>query len=385
MKKELQKAKTLLEKGQIEEALDLLKSISTQIKCTFSKCPGCGINAPMMQKEKTLHGECVKCGAIWGGKSVELLVKIGDIMKDETKKITKKEVEAKLWELYRQADPDADAFSINQFASTGWLKKTLAIKLGLPLPEEKLEKSEDIEKKSKGDKFVSQEIRHLIRDKGYEHKRAVAAALSVARDKGFKKVDDKQEMIDEHERLVDVLESPSHEDDKKEAKTQRKELEELKAEVKKSSYDMTKDEVIDTMLQMFKVGEEPALINRHSIAKYETVGDISEEVLKLVFRKAKRDYHALYKCVEAEIKEELNKTSMSGDPSQMAMSSEKLCKKCKKSLCKEDKDSLCKECGVKKTDQKSPRGRDVVPEGELKEKMKEADDHTGPVKPLIVK
>ena len=43
-----------------------------------------------------------------------------------------------------------------------------------------------------------------------------------------------RELIDEHERLVDVLNSPSHEDDKAEAKKQAVELEEMKKEIKPS-------------------------------------------------------------------------------------------------------------------------------------------------------
>ena len=502
MRDKLQKAKALVEKGQIKEALDLLKSISTEFKCAFSKCPGCGADAPMLQKDNTLHGECKKCGAVWGGKSSESLVKIGDNMKDETKKFTKKEVEAKLWELYRKADPDADAFSINQFAATGWLKKTLAIKLGLPLPEEKLEKAE-VAPKSEGTRFISESMARTIRCT-------------------LRKGDSKKELIEEHERLVDVLKNPEREKLEDEAEIQSKELAEMKEEVNKSDNDMTKDEVIDTMLQMLKAGEEPALINRHSIAKYETVGEINDDVLKAVFRKAKRDYHALYKAIVAEelgkvaflpreqqdmlaggpkkeepkakpapvkevfkrpeeskararmrdaragldkglpkdnpykhgwvseghakevtsphkspiqnkehtppkkavwpgekkgisamagddykkkpfaegkkkladalqhVKTSINaarpnvkKTSMSGDPSQLAMSTEKLCKLCKEDVCKCGK--ACSKKAVVKTDQKSPRGRDVVPEGELKEKMKEADEHTGPLKPIVKK
>lgn len=42
------------------------------------------------------------------------------------------------------------------------------------------------------------------------------------------------EMVDEHKRVVQVLESPSHKDDKQEAKIQRKELKEYKAELGKS-------------------------------------------------------------------------------------------------------------------------------------------------------
>lgn len=48
------------------------------------------------------------------------------------------------------------------------------------------------------------------------------------------KGDDKKELVDEHKRLVRVLESPSHEDDKDEAKIQAKELKEMKADMEKS-------------------------------------------------------------------------------------------------------------------------------------------------------
>ena len=43
-----------------------------------------------------------------------------------------------------------------------------------------------------------------------------------------------RELIAEHERLVQVLQSPSHEDDKAEAKKQAVELEEMKKEIKPS-------------------------------------------------------------------------------------------------------------------------------------------------------
>lgn len=46
-----------------------------------------------------------------------------------------------------------------------------------------------------------------------------------------------KEMIKEHEQLVDVLDSPSHEDDKKESKKQKKELKEYKESLKKA-YDI---------------------------------------------------------------------------------------------------------------------------------------------------
>lgn len=60
---------------------------------------------------------------------------------------------------------------------------------------------------------------------------------SLLKGKESEKEDDEVEMpreeaIKEHEQLVDVLESPSHEDDKKEAEKQEEELEEYKGEEK---------------------------------------------------------------------------------------------------------------------------------------------------------
>ncbi|MEK6829616.1 MAG: hypothetical protein AABY15_05850 [Nanoarchaeota archaeon] len=34
--------------------------------------------------------------------------------------------------------------------------------------------------------FIGKEISHLVKDKGYEHDRAVAAAINIAKDKGYK-------------------------------------------------------------------------------------------------------------------------------------------------------------------------------------------------------
>ena len=45
-----------------------------------------------------------------------------------------------------------------------------------------------------------------------------------------------KEMVEEHEQLVDVLESKSHKDDKKEAKKQKKELKEYKKEMMDKSF-----------------------------------------------------------------------------------------------------------------------------------------------------
>lgn len=48
----------------------------------------------------------------------------------------------------------------------------------------------------KASDFIGKEISHLINDKGYSHERAVAAALNIAKDKGYKipkKTDESEE------------------------------------------------------------------------------------------------------------------------------------------------------------------------------------------------
>ena len=51
----------------------------------------------------------------------------------------------------------------------------------------KKEHIESMKKRGKksAQKFISQEISHLIKDKGYKQDRAIAAAYAVARKKGF--------------------------------------------------------------------------------------------------------------------------------------------------------------------------------------------------------
>lgn len=44
---------------------------------------------------------------------------------------------------------------------------------------------DEAKSKEAGRKFVSDEISHLMKDKGYSHKQAIAAALNIAKDKGY--------------------------------------------------------------------------------------------------------------------------------------------------------------------------------------------------------
>lgn len=67
-------------------------------------------------------------------------------------------------------------------------------------------------------------------DKIKDRKQALAVAFSES---GVMKADmDLDELIEEHKQLIDVLESDSHEDDKKEVKKQKKELEAYKKQKK---------------------------------------------------------------------------------------------------------------------------------------------------------
>ena len=60
-----------------------------------------------------------------------------------------------------------------------------------------------------------------------------------------------KEAVDEHEKLVDVLDSPSHKDDKKEAKKQKKELKEYKEQLPKKKGKMEKS-VLQTIRDKYK-------------------------------------------------------------------------------------------------------------------------------------
>lgn len=99
------------------------------------------------------------------------------------------------------------------------------------------------------DKFMAHEHEYLKHDSesdkkvGIKHKYPSSSSQKAVSSQEKRKNDveksesmkvDKQELIDEHKKLVNVLESPSHEDDKKEAKKQKKELKEYEDDVKKS-------------------------------------------------------------------------------------------------------------------------------------------------------
>lgn len=57
--------------------------------------------------------------------------------------------------------------------------------------------------------------------------------------------DETKKLVDEHQRLVDVLESPSQEDDKEEAKKQKKELVEYKQKLKKQAIEKSYQDILN--------------------------------------------------------------------------------------------------------------------------------------------
>lgn len=72
-----------------------------------------------------------------------------------------------------------------------------------------------------------------------------------------------------------------------------------KVPMKKTDNRLSKDDVLDYMLNMFKSGEGRPYINRHAISKFETLNEIDEEALKIVYRKAGKDFYSFYKTEEA--------------------------------------------------------------------------------------
>jgi hypothetical protein len=85
--------------------------------------------------------------------------------------------------------------------------------------------------KARGRKVPVGEIRTW---NGIKYRKTVSGYERVEEPKkeDLKKADSKADLVKEHKRLVDVLESPSKKDDKKEAKIQKKELEEYESELK---------------------------------------------------------------------------------------------------------------------------------------------------------
>lgn len=76
----------------------------------------------------------------------------------------------------------------------------------------------------------------------------------------------KKEAIKEHERLVNVLESDSHKDDKKEAKKQKKELKDMK---KSEETTMTKEQLIALKDEVVKSYEDAGLSYNEELIKSE--------------------------------------------------------------------------------------------------------------------
>ncbi len=280
MKDLLKKAKQLLKEGKLEESIALIKKVSSEIKGYVDKCPGCGAEVAVLQKENQEYSDCPKCGALWGKHNVgEPLLKYEHNIGNRMNLLKKKDVIDILWRLHRQGDPDVEAFDINHFDATGWLKKALAKKLGLPIPGEKPQEEElrkvyrkedgtyelgdPIDKKKysgSASDYIGEKIKHLKEKEGKTQEQAVGQAMGMARQKGYK-------------------------------------MPAKKSQWEEFGYGdrLSKEDVLDGMLQMIKVGEEVNRINRHTVARFEATNEIDEDVLKMVYRKLGKNFNALNK------------------------------------------------------------------------------------------
>ena len=95
-------------------------------------------------------------------------------------------------------------------------------------------------------------------------------------DKKKKMEMDSDEFIDEHEKLVDTLKSPSHKDDKKEAKKQKKELDEAKDKYEDTKKAEHSDEKEDK--KMIEEALDEHNEKKHGEAKDENSAMKSEKV-----------------------------------------------------------------------------------------------------------
>lgn len=280
--KTLQEAKKLIKAGQIKEALKLLKSVSEDIKGGIAKCPQCGADAAVMKDDVRELGECPKCGMIWDKKSTYThLIKYTETSKgdntmvDPEKKdaLRKEEVVEMLWDLWRKGDPEVDALDINNFSATGWLKKSLAVKLGLPIPGEAT--TEELTKKN---------------------------CANPPKDLAKKSEDINAEEF------------------------------------------LSKGDVLDVLLQLLRDKAEPQRVNRHVIAKFEATGELDDDLMQLVYKKAGKDWSDLRKRMCPVKKEACDMTKEKTCKCKMAKEG-KACK-CMKSEADEHDRELQKAYGI---------------------------------------
>jgi len=310
MKKLIQKAKNLIADGKYDESIVLIKKISKAIKESITVCPNCDNEVVSLKKEDQVHAECPKCGAMWGHKEIK-----GELLKAKEMAMKKKDILNTLWKFYQEADPDVTPFDINSFDATGWLKKSLAEKvskeLQIPFMDiNDLNKSdEDVDKLVKkmsdeAQKWISGKIKFLMDEEGLGQKQAVGKAYGMARQK--------------------FGSTP----------------------VKKSNA-LAKDEIVHIMLDMFKNNEEPNIINRHTITRYEATGEITDDALKIVYRKAGKDLFELCKQ-DKQTADGIQKDGYEG-----TMVKESVCEKCGTMI--KAGEEACSKCGMAGMAKQQPR------------------------------
>jgi hypothetical protein len=153
---------------------------------------------------------------------------------------------------------------------------------GKDLPEKIQKAKVDEQYKPEDRQQIRSERKTQSSSKGYTSKDA--GQRSALRSKMQKSdiVVPAKEMVAEHKKLVDVLESPSHKDDKKEAKKQRKELKEYKEKLKKSEA----EQILKFVQQKY-----PEMGKAEQVALAKTVA---------LLRKAEKPFHGYNKKKHAK-------------------------------------------------------------------------------------
>jgi len=332
----LKKAKELLSEGKIEESLQLVKKASDVIKNSIKICPNCGTQVIALIKDENFHAECDKCKTVWG-ENVNT-----SILKVEEKVMDKKEILDKLWKLNRKGDPDADCYSINYYDMTGYLTKSLAIKLSLFKEDDDLSKKESEHKPPKSpehkpsfdvvghimahengeldEEGTKRLFQHLV-DSGLawrlqgHYGRAAHAMIDAGHIKAPKLKKSNFELEEEFFKAKDWVSRKISYLVREEGKPQKQAVAMAinmarKRGIAKGEGYLSKDEILNTMLEMFKKSEEPQYITKVAITRYEMFNEIDDVPLKLIYKKAGKDWAELSKGEESA--EELEKRAPAG-------------------------------------------------------------------------
>jgi hypothetical protein len=342
LESQLQSAKDSLAKGDLPATIDLLKSISTQINTQYVTCPQCGAESLSLNQ----LAECA-CGAMWG---------TNDLKKARWERFQPHPAGELEWEDFQddsmaQRDSthhgDAQVYHISKDSHRRW-------HLGVQYQED--DASLGHSRSRKAAKHAAQE-HHIIEHYGFEpheveaikrafpegvHRfththpdqtradvdRALAAMEKSISTTPLLKSDYTEgnmrkpdlikrlwEMYRSGDPDVSAFDINNYEASSfiKKSLLIKLGIEVPQEELKKSEPEqlwggLTKSQILNTMLGMFKSGEEAQYVHRHSIAKFEHAGEISDETLNLILKKNNIDpFNLSKKTIEDQDKDVKNK------------------------------------------------------------------------------